>query len=132
MTKKAFLITLPVASALVSAGCATAIALSACLPLSAWAQASEAPAAAAAVAASTPKEIRKANRAQARKVYGALAKHKEIDAGNISVTAKGGAVTLNGSVTQASQIDMVTEIAKTVPGVTSVTNRLAVEKPLGQ
>ena len=37
----------------------------------------------------------------------------------------------NGSVTDASQIDKVVEIAKGVPGVTSVTNKLAVKKPFG-
>ncbi|MEX3969087.1 BON domain-containing protein, partial [Paraburkholderia sp. EG286B] len=47
------------------------------------------------------------------------------------VIAKGGAVTLDGTVVDASQIDKVSEIAKGVPGVTSVTNKLTVEKPFG-
>jgi osmotically-inducible protein OsmY len=74
---------------------------------------------------------RKADRALRRKVYAAIGKQKEISAGNISVTAKDGAVTLNGTVTDASQIDKVAEIAKGVPGVTSVTSKLTVKKPLG-
>jgi osmotically-inducible protein OsmY len=64
-------------------------------------------------------------------VYAAIGKHKEISAGNISVTAKGGAVTLSGTVTDASQIAQVAEVAKGVPGVISVTNKLTVQKPLG-
>lgn len=83
-------------------------------------------------AASTPKEVRKANRALSRKVYAALAKHKEIDAGSISIVARNGAVTLNGTVTEASQIDTVAEVAKAVPGVKSVTNRLSVQRPIGE
>ncbi|MCP3712955.1 BON domain-containing protein [Paraburkholderia sp. CNPSo 3274] len=66
-----------------------------------------------------------------RAVYTAIAKHKEIHGGSIGVTAKNGAVTLNGSVTDAAQVDKVAEIAKAVPGVTSVTNKLTVQKPLG-
>ncbi|MBP0595471.1 BON domain-containing protein [Paraburkholderia sp. LEh10] len=87
-----------------------------------------------AVAASggmTAKDIRKANRALRRTVYAAIVKHKEINAGDISVVAKSGAVTLDGTVVDASQIDKVAEIARGVPGVTSVTNRLTVQKPFG-
>lgn len=102
----------------------------------AWAQGASSPGessgAMAAPAASTPKEVRKANRALSRKVYAALAKHKEIDAGSISIVARNGAVTLNGTVTEASQIDTVAEVAKTVPGVKSVTNRLSVQRPIGE
>jgi hyperosmotically inducible protein len=103
---------------------------------SAWSQsgqtASAASGAAAAEAgAASPVSARKANRALRRQVYAAIGKHKEISAGNISVVAKGGAVTLSGTVTDASQIDQVAEIAKGVPGVTSVTSKLTVQKPLG-
>ncbi|XUW93572.1 BON domain-containing protein (plasmid) [Burkholderia sp. M6-3] len=49
----------------------------------------------------------------------------------INVIAKGGAVTLAGSVTDASHIDKAAEIAKTVPGVTSVKNALTF-KEVGQ
>jgi hyperosmotically inducible protein len=70
-----------------------------------------------------------ANRALRREVYSAIAKHKEISACNIRVIAKGGAVTLKGTVVDASQIDKVTGIARGVPGVNSVTNKLAVGKP---
>jgi osmotically-inducible protein OsmY len=79
----------------------------------------------------TAKATRQANRALRRKVYAAIVKHKEIDAGNISAIAKDGAVTLDGTVADAAQTDKVTEIAKGVPGVMSVTNRLIVKKPFG-
>ena len=85
----------------------------------------------AASGASTIKAARRANRALRRKVYAAVVKHKEIDAGNISVIAKDGAVTLDGTVVDATQIDKVTEIAKGVPGVMSVTSRLTVKRPFG-
>ena len=85
----------------------------------------------AASGASTIKAARQANRALRRKVYAAVVKHKEIDAGNISVIAKDGAVTLDGTVVDATQIDKVTEIAKGVPGVISVTNRLTEKKQFG-
>ncbi|WP_087738514.1 BON domain-containing protein [Paraburkholderia piptadeniae] len=87
-----------------------------------------APGATAASAASAPA---KSNRALRRSVYSAIVKHKEINAGNISVIAKDGAVTLNGTVTESAQIEKVAEIAKGVPGVTSVSNKLTVAKPLG-
>lgn len=82
-----------------------------------------------AVASAAPaKSQRAANRALRRKVYAAVVKHQEIDAGNISVVARGGAVTLDGTVSDASQIGKVEDIVKGVPGVASVTNRLALRK----
>lgn len=103
----------------------------------AWAQdgASVGASAGTAVNASggmTAKATRQANRALRRNVYAALAKHKEIDAGDIGITAKGGAVMITGTVQEASQIDTVTEVAKGVPGVTSVTSKLTVQRPFGQ
>jgi len=102
----------------------------------AWSQASEmasAPggSASAASGSAAPVTGRKADRALRRKVYAAIVKHKEIRAGDISVIAKDGAVTLNGTVTDPAQISQVADIAKAVDGVTSVTNKLAVKKPFG-
>ncbi|TAL99094.1 MAG: BON domain-containing protein [Paraburkholderia sp.] len=74
---------------------------------------------------------RKADRALRRKVYIAIGKYKEIDAGDISVIAKDGAVTLNGTVTEAAQIGKVEAIARGVSGVISVTSKLTVKKPFG-
>ncbi|KVG31096.1 BON domain-containing protein [Burkholderia diffusa] len=102
--------------------------------LGAWAQASMT-AAASAVVTSGPtnaKAVRQANRALRRKVYAAFGKHKEIDAGNISVVAKNGAITLSGTVAEASQIDTAGQLARGVPGVTSVTNKIMLQRPLGQ
>ncbi|QGZ57722.1 BON domain-containing protein [Paraburkholderia acidiphila] len=81
------------------------------------------------VASAAPaKSQRAANRALRRRVYATVVKHQEIDAGNISVVARGGAVTLDGTVSDASQISKVEDIVRGVPGVASVTNRLAVRK----
>jgi hyperosmotically inducible protein len=74
---------------------------------------------------------RKADRALRRKVYAAIGKYKEISAGDISVIVKDGAVTLNGTVTEAAQIGNVEAITRRVSGVMSVTNKLTVKKPFG-
>jgi osmotically-inducible protein OsmY len=74
---------------------------------------------------------RKADRVLRRKVYAAIARHKEINAGDISVTAKNGVVTLNGTAADASQVREIAEIAGGVPDATSVINKLTVQKPLG-
>ncbi|QIE27138.1 BON domain protein (plasmid) [Caballeronia sp. SBC1] len=74
---------------------------------------------------------RKADRALRRSVYAAIGKDKEISAGDISVIAKDGAVTLNGTVTEAAQIGKAKALARGVSGVTSVTNKLTVKKPFG-
>jgi hyperosmotically inducible protein len=55
---------------------------------------------------------RKADRALRRRVYAAIGKDKEISAGDISVIAKDGAVTLNGTVTEAAQIGKAEAIAE--------------------
>ncbi len=106
--------------------------LLAAVALNASAQpAASAPAATAAMASSATAPATPSNTTLRRAVYTAISKHKEIHGGSIGVTAKNGAVTLNGSVTDAAQIEKVGEVAKGVPGVTSVTNKLTVQKPLG-
>ncbi|QBQ99930.1 BON domain-containing protein [Paraburkholderia pallida] len=113
--------------------CAAIFTLLAGLSVDANAQDNTMPEASTAIPATpTAREVRKANRALSRKVYAALAKHKEINAGDISIVARSGAVTLNGTVTESSQIGAVAEIAKGVPGVTSVTNRLSVQRSFGE
>lgn len=67
-----------------------------------------------------------------KSLYKALAKHSEIDAGNISILAKNGVVTLNGTVTDADQIDIVESVVKSSPGVLAVTNKLRVQRPFEQ
>ncbi len=74
----------------------------AAVSIGAWAQGGASAGASTGTAASvsgglTAKAARQANRALRRKVYAALAKHKEIDAGDIGITAKGGAVTISAS-----------------------------------
>jgi hyperosmotically inducible periplasmic protein len=110
-----------------------ALIISTSMDVLAQPQSASTPASAAdASATSAPATGRKADRALRRAVYAAIVKQKDINAGDISVIAKNGAVTLNGTVTDASQIDRVVQIAKGVPGVTSVTNKLGVKKPFGQ
>ncbi len=67
-----------------------------------------------------------ANSQLGRKVRAALAKTQGIDVSNIAVRARGGAVTLTGSVPDQGQIDAAGEAAKGVAGVTSVSNKLNV------
>jgi len=117
----------------------TIAALGAAVSVGAWsqtAQVASAPAVAqgssalAASGAAAPTG-RKADRALRRKVYAAIGKYKEINAGDISVTTKDGAVTLNGTVAETAQIAKAEAIARGVPGVTSVSNKLTVKKPFG-
>ncbi|AET93464.1 MULTISPECIES: BON domain-containing protein [Caballeronia] len=85
-----------------------------------------------ASAASTPAGTRKDDRALRKRVYAAFANDKRIDAGDIGVNAKNGAVTLTGTAADAAQIDKAVALAKGVPGVTSVTNKLTVRRNFGQ
>ncbi|CAG4889884.1 BON domain-containing protein [Paraburkholderia gardini] len=96
--------------------------------INAWPQTSESAATSTAPAAEgSAKATRQANRALSKKVLHALSKGGVATPG-INIIAKGGAVTLAGFVTDASHIDKATEIAKTVPGVTSVKNALTVKE----
>ncbi|HVE06566.1 MAG TPA: BON domain-containing protein [Paraburkholderia sp.] len=77
------------------------------------------------------KAVKKADRAQARKVRSALAKAKGISAANILVRSRDGNVTLEGSVPEQPQVDLATTVAQGVPGVKSVKNALTI-RPVGQ
>lgn len=101
--------------------------------------ASAAPAASAPTAAaqqqykqskSQYKSAKAANRALGRKVRAALARNKDISVSNITVRARDGAVVLQGTVPDQSQIDKATDVAKGVSGVTSVKNALTI-RPVG-
>ncbi|MDR5795722.1 BON domain-containing protein [Caballeronia sp. LZ008] len=85
-----------------------------------------------ASAASAPVATRKENRALRKLVYAAFAKDKSIDAGDIGVSAKDGAVTLTGTAADAAQIEKAATLARGVPGVTSVTNKLTVRRNFAQ
>ncbi|CAE6694873.1 BON domain-containing protein [Paraburkholderia haematera] len=92
-----------------------------------YAQASDATATGTtATPAANSKAVKKANGQLGRKVRSALAKAQGIDVSNIAVRARGGAVTLTGSVPDQGQIDAAGEAAKGVAGVTSVSNKLTV------
>lgn len=87
----------------------------------------EATAPAAASAAPTAKEMRKANRLLSKQVRTALAKVKGLDSGDIVVIAKGSVVTLGGSVPDASQMPLAVTAAQGVQGVTEVHNTLSIK-----
>jgi hyperosmotically inducible periplasmic protein len=76
----------------------------------------------AAPAAST----KKADRSLGRRVRSALAKAQGLDVSNISVRARGGAVSLTGTAPNQGQIDKAGQVAQGVSGVTSVSNKLSV------
>ncbi|MCC8404637.1 BON domain-containing protein [Paraburkholderia sp. MMS20-SJTN17] len=71
------------------------------------------------------------NRKLAHQVRVALVHDGHIGASNITVRAVDGAVTLQGSVPGADQIDRASEVAKTVSGVSSVKNALSIRYPGG-
>jgi hypothetical protein len=107
-------------------------ALIVAVPISAWSQTSEsatsAQSSSAPAAGGSAKPSRHANRALSKRVRAALLKGG-VDASNINVIAKGGAVTLAGTVTDPSQSNKAAEIAKSVQGVTSVRNALGQNVP---
>ncbi|RZF24461.1 BON domain-containing protein [Paraburkholderia sp. UYCP14C] len=70
----------------------------------------------------------RADRALKRNIYKALAKYAEIDAGNISVVARNGLVTLGGTVRDPDQIGTVESVVNRVPGVQAVANKLTVQR----
>jgi hyperosmotically inducible protein len=72
-----------------------------------------------------------ADRQLSRKVRAALAKTKGLSVSSITVRARGGAVTLQGSVPEQPAIDMATQAAQGVAGVTSVKNALTI-RSVGQ
>lgn len=72
------------------------------------------------------KAVRASNRALAKAVRSALVKAKGIDMTKVFVYAKGGMVTLSGSVPESIQVARASDVAKAVPGVASLDNRLSV------
>lgn len=98
--------------------------------LNAYAQSSDA-AADTTMAAPSAKSTKAANRALQRSVRKALSKTKNLSVANIVVRARSGAVTLEGSVPDQPQIDLATQAAQGVAGVTSVKNDLTI-RAIGQ
>ena len=100
--------------------------------IQAYAQSSDAAAMApAAPAATSTKATKAADRALGRKVRSALSKTKGLSVANITVRSRSGAVTLAGTVPEQGQVDMATQAAQGVAGVTSVKNALTI-RPVGQ
>lgn len=64
------------------------------------------------------------NRALARAVRRALARAQGFDVSGVFVRARGGAVTLSGTVRTSDQIAQAEQVARTVQGVNSVSNKL--------
>ena len=106
-----------VASLIVVVGCVTSTP-------SVYAQATSAmpmasgPAAGSGKSAPTDKQL-------ARDVRKALSNAPNFNVSNVFVKARGGVVTLSGSVPDGPQIQQAAEVAMGVPGVTSVSNHLA-------
>jgi osmotically-inducible protein OsmY len=101
--------------------------------INAWSQTSESAATStqssmAPAEGGSAKAARQANRALSKKVLRALSKGG-VKTSGINVLAKGGAVALAGSVVDPAQIEKAGEIAKGVPGVTSVKNDLTLREP---
>jgi hyperosmotically inducible protein len=101
---------------------ALGIALCVATASSAYAQSSDAMAAPAA--APSAKAVKSADRKLGLTVRKALSKAQGFDVSNVFVRARGGAVTLTGSVPDGAQIPQAEEVAKNVAGVKSVNNKL--------
>lgn len=65
-----------------------------------------------------------ADKKLARDVRKALSKAPNFNVSDVFVKARGGVVTLSGSVSEGPQIEQAAEVARGVPGVTSVSNYL--------
>jgi len=72
------------------------------------------------------KEIKAANRRLQKAVIRALGSAKGLNATNIGVIARDGAIVLRGSVTDSAQSQIATAVASSVSGVTAVRNDLLI------
>jgi hyperosmotically inducible protein len=77
------------------------------------------------------KAVKKTDRKLGLDVRKALAKAQGFDVSNVFVRARGGAVTLTGSVPDGAQIPQAEDVAKSVAGVKSVSNKLTIGNPNG-
>jgi osmotically-inducible protein OsmY len=115
-TREAIMKACNVVNLLVVVGCVT-------LTSNVYAQASNAMPMASSPAASSGKAT-PADKKLARDVRKALSKAPNFNVSNVFVKARGGVVTLSGSVSDGPQIQQAAEVAKGVSGVTSVSNYL--------
>jgi hyperosmotically inducible periplasmic protein len=100
-------------------------ALVALASLNVSAQESAAASATATAAASDAKAVKAADRALQKEVLRALSKTKGLRVSAITVRARNGVVTLEGTVPEQSQVGLATQAAEAVEGVKSVTNALS-------
>ncbi|WP_241484891.1 BON domain-containing protein [Caballeronia zhejiangensis] len=70
--------------------------------------------------------LKAANRKLQKTVLRNLSQTRGLKAGNILVVARGGVVTLAGSVPEAEQIELAVSVARAVNGVSEVRNDLTV------
>jgi hyperosmotically inducible protein len=90
----------------------------------AYAQASGAADSTASPAPSAKKTVRTANHRQALAVRHALSRTKGLDVARVVVLARSGKISLTGSMPTQDQVDKAADVAKGVPGVSSVNNQL--------
>ncbi|WP_406806461.1 BON domain-containing protein [Burkholderia semiarida] len=81
------------------------------------------------VTKSEKKAQRAADRALSRKIVWALSKTKGLNAINVRVLARRGAVTLTGYVPDSEQVQLAGDSAARVVGVTSVANNVVPGEP---
>ncbi|MFM0243708.1 BON domain-containing protein [Paraburkholderia sediminicola] len=89
------------------------------------AQESVAASATAKPAASDAKTVKAADRALQKNVLRALSKTRGLRVSAITVRARNGVVTLEGTVPEQSQVGLAAQAAEAVEGVKSVTNALS-------
>ncbi|WP_260854443.1 BON domain-containing protein [Paraburkholderia sp. BCC1884] len=92
------------------------------------ASAQDAPQASAPAAPLSKKEMRAQNHQLVKKVRLALAHTKNLNMADITVLAKGGHVTLVGTVPDDGQISLAAQTAGKTAGVTDLTNNLTVHE----
>ncbi|QGZ63061.1 BON domain-containing protein [Paraburkholderia acidisoli] len=86
-------------------------------------------AAAAPAAPLTKKQIRTQNHQLESKVRHTLNRTKELDASGITIVARNGKITLDGTAEDDTQIQLAATTAATVPGVTGVSNYVRMREP---
>jgi hyperosmotically inducible periplasmic protein len=99
-------------------------AMVALISLNSQAQGSGAASAPAASAILDAKAVKAANRALQKDVVRTLSKTKGLRSSTVTVRANNGVVTLEGTVPEASQIELATHAAEGVTGVSAVKNTL--------
>ncbi|EIF33850.1 putative periplasmic or secreted lipoprotein [Burkholderia sp. Ch1-1] len=104
---------------------ALGIALCVATASSVYAQSSDATTS-GGTSAPSAKTVKKADRSLGLQVRKALSKAQGFDVSNVFVRARGGVVTLSGSVPDGAQIPQAEEVAKNVTGVKSVNNKLTI------